>query len=165
MPRHTVSDPKIQYLRRTAAFNPHAERIQDPLFGKGDFFDPRDLLQVRYEMVRRVRTEGKSVRETVDAFGVTKPTFYQNLRRLQQGGLPGLLPQKRGPHQGHKLTEEVVRAIREARQKDPSLTPRDLARQVESRFGRRVHPRSIARALGKKNPARRRSPRSPPNSR
>ena len=42
--------PKHQILRQTDTLNPRADRVTDELFSGSDFFDPNDLLQVKYEM-------------------------------------------------------------------------------------------------------------------
>jgi transposase len=156
MPRSKVppQDPKEDQLRRRGSLHPHPERVRDPLFQEGGFFDPRDLLQVRYEMVRRVRTEGRSVRETVRTFGVSRPTFYDAQSRLETGGLPALLPSKRGPRQGHKLDDQILVALQRARQEDPGLTTTDLVQLLQTRFGLTVHRRSIERALGREKKRR-----------
>ena len=59
-------DDKTTSLRRFRSLNPHPERVQDPLFLSNAFFDSRDLVQVRYEMLRRVHEEGLSVSETAE---------------------------------------------------------------------------------------------------
>ncbi len=154
-----AEDLKEASLRRWHTLHPHPEKVIDPQFREHPFLDRRDLLQVRYEMVRRVEMEGKAIQETAQFFGVSRPTFYLSQRRWKRGGLVGLLPEKRGPRHGHKLTDEVLRALQEDMKRDPSLRPEELARRVDERFGVRVHPRSIARALarGKKRPRPRRS--------
>ena len=53
---HDAGD-KPDRLRGTGTLNPHPERVRDRRFAASDFFDPRDLLQVRYEMVRLVRID------------------------------------------------------------------------------------------------------------
>jgi hypothetical protein len=78
------------------------------LFRIGDLFDPDDLVQVKYEMLRRLRLDKQSVSQSASAFGFSRPTFYQAGEDFQRDGLAGLLPSKRGPHQGHKLTPEVL---------------------------------------------------------
>ncbi|MHB1867130.1 MAG: helix-turn-helix domain-containing protein, partial [Thermoplasmata archaeon] len=83
---------KEEQLRADGALHPHPERVQDALFRSDPFFDARDLIQVRYEMVRRVRVEKRSVQSTAQSFGVTRPTFYEAQARLTDRGLPGLLP-------------------------------------------------------------------------
>jgi transposase len=112
MTRHPKPDPKRKALEESGTANLHAEHVQDPAFAQGDFFDPRDLLQVKYEMLRRVRTEGHSVTDAVTRFGVSRPTFYKVQEDFDRAGLVGLLPGKRGPHGPHKITDEVMRSSR-----------------------------------------------------
>lgn len=140
-------DPKLEALREQGTLNPRPGEVNDELFAQNGFFDSRDLVQVKYEMIRRVQTEGKSVTDAAAAFGFSRPSFYQAQTAFGQEGLTGLVPRKRGPRQAHKLTEEVLTYIRETRQQDPSVRPRDLVQLIHQRFGRTVHPRSIERAL------------------
>ena len=51
------STPKRQVLRQTGTLNPRPDRVTDELFAGSDFFDPNDLLQVKYEMLRRVHSD------------------------------------------------------------------------------------------------------------
>jgi transposase len=147
MPKKPRSDPKLLALRQQGCLNPHPGRVTDGLFHTNEFFDPRDLVQVKYEMLRRVETEGLPVNRSAAAFGFSRPSFYQAQASFQQGGLPALMPQKRGPKQAHKLTAKVLAFIRDARREDPSLRPAALASRIQDRYGITVHPRSIERAL------------------
>ena len=124
-------------------------RVTDPLFRDSAFFDPNDLVQVKYEMLRRVQAEGYSITEATAAFGFSRPPFYQAQAAFAQEGLAGLVPRKRGPKQAHKLTEEVLDLLRETRQQDPRVRPAELVRLLQQRFGTTVHPRSITRALSR----------------
>src|SRR6266436_9076160 len=147
MPRKQNPHPKTLALRQQGCLNPHPEQVTDELFQAREFFDPRDLVQVKYEMLRRVQTEGLPVSRSAAAFGFSRPSFYQAQETFQQGGLPALMPQKRGPKQAHKLTAEVLAFLRQVRQLDPSLRAADLSSLVQDRYGITVHPRSIERAL------------------
>jgi transposase len=147
MPKKPKPDPKALALQQQGCLNPHPEQVTDELFRTREFFDPRDLLQVKYEMLRRVQTEGMPVNRSAATFGFSRPSFYQAQATFQQGGLPALLPQKRGPRQAHKLTTEVLDFLGQARQEDPSLRPAALAARLQERYGITVHPRSIERAM------------------
>ena len=149
MPKKPPPDPQSLALRQQGCLNPHPERVSDELFQTREFFDARDLVQVKYEMLRRVETDGLPVNRSAAAFGFSRPSFYQAQTSFHQGGLPALMPQKRGPKQAHKLTAEVLAFIREARQQDPSLRPAVLASRVQDRYGITVHSRSIERALAR----------------
>jgi transposase len=146
MARKPNHDPKSQALRQQGSLNPSPEQVTDELFLSQEFFDPRDLVQVKYEMLRRVQTEGQPVSRSASAFGFSRPSFYQAQAAFQQGGLPALTPQKRGPKHAHKLTAEVLGFLRQARQQDPSLRSADLSSLVQNKYGISVHPRSIERA-------------------
>ena len=87
--RGASGDPKVAALREARCLNPHPEAVTDEAFGSQEFFDARDAVQVKYEMVRRVRVA------------------------------------------------------------DPSLRAADLVEPIDARFGVRVHPRSIERALAR----------------
>jgi transposase len=143
------ADPKIDALRREGSLNPHPESVTDSLFKGSDFFDARDLVQLKYEMLRRVRIDQQSISEAASAFGFSRPTFYQAQASFERGGLTGLLPKKPGPKRSHKLSTEVVEFLEQVLRDEPSLRSSELALRVLERFGRKVHPRSIDRALAR----------------
>ena len=142
-------DAKTRALKEHGCLNRHPETVRDELFRSNAFFDPRDLLQVKYEMLRRVREDGVPVSQAAALFGVSRPTWYQAQRAYEAGGLPGLLPDRPGPRRPHKLGEEVVEALRAARSEEPDLSAAVLVELVRERFGISVHRRSIDRALAR----------------
>ncbi len=155
MARRKPHDPKEDALRERGTWNPGQRQVIDPLFQGSEFFDARDLVQVKYEMLRRVRSERRSVMESAEAFGLSRPSFYNALAALESEGLAGLLPHKRGPRGGHKLTDEVVAFLVESLAKKPSLRPGELVAAVKERFGVRVHARTVERALRRRGKKRR----------
>jgi hypothetical protein len=102
------SPRKHGVLRQHGCLNPRPESVVDELFVATDFFDPHDLLQVKYEMVRRVRVDRQRVSDTARKFGFSRPTVYQALSAFERDGLAALLPQKPGPRRAHKLSAEIV---------------------------------------------------------
>ena len=147
MAKKPTRDPKTRALQQEASLHPHPELVTDELFLAHEFFDPRDLVQVKYEMLRRVQSEGQAVSQSAAHFGFSRPSFYQAQAAFQQGGLPALMPQKRGPKKAHKLTAEVLAFVRQAQQENPSLLPPALVSLVKDRYDITVHPRSMERAL------------------
>lgn len=145
------SDPKTSALRQSGCLHPRPGLVRDEAFTSLPFFDPRDLLQAKYEMLRRVRVDGSSVGDSARAFGLSRQTYYNALRAYQSGGLPALLPARPGPRRPHKLTAEVLAALRSERAARPGTGARELARMVADRFGVQLHPRSIERALAHKD--------------
>ena len=142
-------DPKVQTLREERCLNPRPETVRDPAFASSEFLDARDLVQVKYEMVRRVRVDGDAVARTVADYGFSRPSFYEAAAALDDGGLAGLVPARPGPRRAHKMSDEVVTFAQQRLQADPELRPADLVGPIEDRFGVRVHPRSIERALAR----------------
>lgn len=142
-----VEDPKVTTLRAERCLNPQPESVVDEAFVSSAFMDARDLVQVKYEMVRRVRVDGMTISGMADAFGFSRPTFYEAAAALDERGLAGLIPVRPGPKRAHKLTREVVAFAQELLVADPSLRSVDVAQRIRERYGVRVHPRSVERAL------------------
>jgi transposase len=148
--RMAQRDRKTERLKQQGGLNRHPERVRAPWFAGGSFFDARDIVQVKYEMLRQVRVEGAEKTQAAALFGVSRPTFYQAEAAFAQEGLIGLLPKQRGPKSAHKLTPEVMAFI-EARLAEDTLSgARALAREIRAELGLTVHPRSIERALARK---------------
>lgn len=138
-------DSKEQCLKNSGALNTHS--VADDLFKDSDFFDPRDLVQVKYEMLRKVHKEGESLSHAATSFGFSRPSFYKISADFKREGIPGLLPRKRGPRGGHKLTNEVLEFIRKSCTEEQPISIATLLDELEKRFGVRVHRRSLERAL------------------
>jgi len=153
--RSSPRDAKADALRAHGALHPRPQAVQAPLFASHDFFDPRDLVQVKYEMLRQVDVEGAPVARTAEAFGVSRPTFYQTQTAFKQRGIAGLVPRKRGPHGAHKLDDAVMTFVATLRTDDPALGVRALLPRIHERFGLDVHPRSLERALRRAEKKRR----------
>lgn len=147
MARRRGEDPKVAALREARALNPRPEAVTDEAFAAEEFLDARDLVQVKYEMVRRVRVEGAPVSAAAASFGFSRPSWYAAAAALDEGGLPGLLRARPGPRRAHKLTGEIVAFLSAALAADPALRAAELAGRVEESFGVVVHPRSVERAL------------------
>jgi len=149
-PRGSAEDPKVTALRQSRCLNPHPEQVTDPEFLSAEFFDARDTVQVKYEMVRRVSVDGASITETATAFGYSRPSYYQAAAALAASGLEGLVPAKPGPRGGHKLTEQILTWAEARLAADPSLKAARLVDPIAEEFRVRVHPRSIERALARR---------------
>jgi transposase len=150
-PKKHSDNAKVEALRRQGALHPHPEAVHDEAFGQEAFLDPRDRVQVKYEMLRRHRLEGRPVTEVSASFGVSRQAFYLAEVAFEREGLPGLVPAQKGPRRAHKCTDEVLDFVERWRQ-DPTDEP--LIEAIEARFGVRIHPRSIDRALARRKKKR-----------
>jgi hypothetical protein len=124
-------DPKSEVLQKQRCLNPRAEQVTSELFQQSEFFDPRDLLQVKYEMLRQARVE----RQPID---------------FKQNGLLGLIRNKPGPRRAHKLGEPVVEFIEAQKAQEEAVTLDKLVQLIKDKFGLVVHKRSIQRAVTRK---------------
>jgi transposase len=146
-------DPKATALVEEGTLNPFPEKVSDPKFRQSEFFDARDIVQVKYEMLRRVSVDDVSVTEATDEYGVSRPTYYQAKASFDQAGVAGLVPKKRGPRGPHKLQGEILAFIEKQHVTGKPIRARELARAIREEFSVEVHPRTIERALGgKKTP-------------
>src|SRR5580658_5813691 len=147
-PRIHRNARRRQALSAQGASHPHPETVTDSLFRDSAFFDPNDLVQIKYEMLRSVQKEGRAVVEAAQAFGLSRPVFYVTQAVFQREGLPGLLPRKRGPKRPHKLNDEAMTVLLEAIQAAGRMPKgEELATLLAERCGVEVHPRSILRRL------------------
>src|ERR1700758_4665876 len=117
------ADPKVTALRESRCLNPHPEQVTDEMFRSEEFFDARDAVQVKYEMVRRVRVDGAPVTATAAAFGYSRPSYYQAAAALAESGLDGLVPARPGPRGGHKPTGQIPTSAEAQLAADPPLKP------------------------------------------
>lgn len=142
--------PKTRALLEEGTLNPAPEKVHDPKFRDSEFFDPRDVVQVKYEMLRRVSVENASVSNASEEYGVSRPTYYQTKASFDESGIAGLVPKKRGPRGPHKLQGEVLAFIQEQLVAGEPIRAPKLAKLVRQKFDLDVHPRTIERAVVKK---------------
>lgn len=147
-------------LREAGTLNPHPERVRDRRFTGSDFFDPRDLLQVRYEMVRLVRIDRLTLAKAADRFGVSLPTCFRMVKAFARQGLPGLLPERRGPRGPHKITPEILQFVDEHRARHGRTAAAQLVPMIAERFGVKLHPRGLEKALARRGRKKGREPAS-----
>ena len=148
-------DDKARELARSRTLNGHPEDVGDERFVTSAFFDARDLVQVKYEMVRTVEADGSSVTAAAGSFGFSRQSYYSAAAALAEHGLAGLVPARPGPRRAHKLSEEVLDHLEQLRSADPGITSRELAAAVAERFATSVHARSVERALARREATRR----------
>jgi transposase len=140
---------KADVLLEEGTLNPAPEKVRDPKFRESEFFDPRDAVQVKYEMLRRVSVENASVTEASDEYGVSRPTYYQTKASFDEAGIAGLVPKKRGPRGPHKIQGEVLAFLKTRLVTGEPIRARELANLIRNEFDLDVHPRTIERAVKK----------------
>jgi hypothetical protein len=69
LPTSPDRQQKRQTLRRHGTLNPQPKTVTDPLFLNSGFFDPDDLVQVKYYMLSKVHVNEVSISESARALG------------------------------------------------------------------------------------------------
>jgi len=145
--------PKVKALLEEGTLNPTPEKVRDRKFQENEFFDPRDVVQVKYEMLRRVSMEKASVTNATEEYGVSRPTYYQSKAGFDKGGIAGLVPRKRGPRGPHKLQGKALAFVEQQLVAGEPVRARELAKLIRHKFDFNIHPRTIERAVAvKKTP-------------
>lgn len=141
--------PKHNTLQHEGVLNPNPEKVVDSIFNGSTFFDPEDLIQVKYEMLRKVDIEKMTISEASSNFGFSRPSFYEAKNSFKAGGLIGLIPLKRGPRRNHKLGGDILKYINKKIDSTPNIRSIELVNALHEKYGLSVHPRSIERALNR----------------
>ena len=63
MAKNNAIKSKLKLLKENRTLNPNPEKVKNPLFREDEFFDPNDMIQVKYEMIRKVRGKGSIIVE------------------------------------------------------------------------------------------------------
>jgi transposase len=150
-----AADPKVAALRAAGALHPHPEAVYDDAFLRHPFFDPRDRVQVKYEMLRRHRVDGQPVTQVAASFSISRQAFYEALTAFTTMGLPGLLPKRPGPKRAHKCTDAILDFAERWQADEHERSAERIAAAVRQQFHVTIHPRSLQRALDRRKKKRR----------
>jgi len=152
--RAPSTDPKVAALRAAGALHPRPSAVRDEAFLRHPFFDARDRVQVKYEMLRRHDIDQRPVTEVAARFGVSRQAFYEAQTAFAKGGLPGLVPKRPGPKRASKCTDAILTFAERWLAEGPDRSVAALAGAVRDRFDATIHPRSLQRALARRKKKR-----------
>jgi transposase len=148
-----VSAEKIEILRANGSYNRHASAVVAPLFSDNTHFDPYDLVQVKYEMLRAVTRNEMTVTEASQQFGFSRAAYYKVEKGFAAAGVTGLYLQKTGPKAAVKATEEILRFADELKDRNPGITNDRIVEEIQNQKGVTLHKRSLQRERSKKKHA------------
>lgn len=144
-----ITPAKRKALLASGTLNPHPEAVRSELFHM-DFFDPYDLAQVKYEMLRAHSVDEDAVAEACRQFGLSRESFYQIQQAFQELGFSSFLPRKRGRKGPVKLKGEVLEFTLAQKKENPAIDPGHLAALIQERYGIAIHRTTVLRGLKKK---------------
>ena len=142
-------DPKTKFLRKEGLINPKPERVTHPLFQSHEFFDPLDLPQVRYELLRAARIEHSTVSDACKLFGFSREYFYRLERDFMAHGYAGLMGSSQGRRPLIALNQDLVNFIIHRKMMDPSLTGEDLRKEIKTAYRVECSRRTVERIIEK----------------
>jgi hypothetical protein len=142
-----MSQQKTDFLAAHGLLNPRPGRVKSPLFGTLDFFDPRDLPQVRYEMLRAARVESMSVAGSCRSFGFSREYFYRLERSFTERGYVALLGAPMGRPPLLALNPEIVHFIVYRKLEDPKLSGEDLRQEIQRLYKVDCSRRTVERVV------------------
>ena len=144
-----MSNAKKEFLKSEGLLNPKPARVAYPLFGELEFFDPLDLPQVRYEMLRRARVENKSVTKACREFGFSREYFYQLEGAFMERGYVALLGSPMGRRPLIALNQEIVNFIIHRKIENPKVSGEDLRGEILDLYKISCSCRTIERIIEK----------------
>jgi len=121
---------KADFLRSEGILNARSERVTHPLFETLDFFDPLDLPQVRYEMLRAARVEGIPVAQACRLLGFSREYFYRLERAFMERGYVALLGAPMGRRPLIALNQEIVNFVVHRKLEQPKLSGEQLRQEI-----------------------------------
>lgn len=145
----TMGNDKVEFLKKEGMLNPKPERVLHPLFQDQAFFDPLDLPQVRYEMLRSARADKLTVTEVCHLFGFSREYFYRLERGFMSRGYAGLLGAPRGRRPLVALNQEIVNYIIYRKMSEPWLTGEELRKELKEIYKVDCSRRTVERIIKK----------------
>jgi len=141
---------KQDILLGNGTFNKNHAKVTERRFIDDDFYDPRDLAQVKYEMLRTARESKESVEEITDKFGFSRAGFYKIESSFEKEGLSAFVSNKTGPRNAWKLTKERQRFIDGYILENPGAGSGELASILKTERGLEISKRTIERYRNRK---------------
>jgi transposase len=141
---------KKDFLMDNGTFNKNHSKVKALRFSKDRFFDPMDIVQVKYEMLKEVEERGASITDAADAYGFSRTAFYGIREAFGRKGVAGLAPRRPGPLRPHKLPQEHQERIDAWIAESPLISSGEVARLIGQTGLALVNRRTVERYRSKK---------------
>src|ERR1019366_6411053 len=100
-------------LERAGLVHPRPEEVTAELFCSGvSFFLAADKVQVKYEMLRAVAVDGRTIVTAAASHGYSRAEYYLVAAAFAERGMAGLVDERRGRRGPVKLNDEIVAFLR-----------------------------------------------------
>lgn len=141
---------KKDILMKNGTYNKNHEKVTAPKFLEDTFYDPMDIAQVKYEMLKEVEKRGAAIADAASDYGFSRSAFYNIKEAFTKHGIKGLIPEKPGPRNPHKLTREYQELIDSYVADNPRISSSEVLERIKSDRGIQLSKRTIERYRAKK---------------
>ena len=133
-----------KFLKYVRCLHPTPELVHDERFQEeGGFFDPKDIVQVKYELLRLCHVEGNDVASACARFGFSRTTYYKVYEAFLDGGIPALMGRPKGRPKPIKLNEIVLGYLIAEKAKNPNLAALKMVSDIMNRYAVKLSERMI----------------------
>ena len=136
---------KKNILLENGTFNKNSNKVTDRRFLENEFYDPQDLVQVKYEMLKTARESERSISEVAESFGFSRAAFYKIKTSFEKEGVTALIPDKSGPKAARKLTTEYQRFIDSYLISNPDASSGCITALLKNERGLEISKRTVER--------------------
>ena len=143
--------PKQDILLENGTFNRNYAKVTEHRFISDNFYDPKDLAQVKYEMLRAVRESKVSVDEISVKYGFSRAGFYKVKNSFEKEGLSAFVSNKSGPRSAWKLTKEYQRFIDGCLSENPEASSGEIVSMLKRERGLEISKRTVERYRNRKS--------------
>ena len=64
-------------LKKSGCYNSNHEKVSASVFETTPFFDKKDIVQVKYEMIRAASKNESSITEIANLYGFSRKSYYK----------------------------------------------------------------------------------------
>jgi len=141
---------KKDILMENGTFNKNYKNVKAAKFINDQFYDPMDIAQVKYEMLKEVEQNGITITDAADNYGFSRTAYYNIKDAFSSQGIKGLIPEKSGPKSPHKLTQTYQERIDEWVAGNPGISSNDIAALINQDGTIQINKRTVERYRAKK---------------
>ena len=141
---------KADVLKSNGTYNRRHSSVKKREFMEGGFYDPMDIVQVKYEMLRDAQDSGRAIGEVSGDFGFSRTAYYNIRGSFEKNGMSALVPEKTGPKHPHKLTEPLRKFADEYAAANPGASAAEITAAMQCERGAVISKRTVERHFAKK---------------
>jgi len=136
---------KQEILLKNRTFNRNYGKVTEKRFTSDEFYDPQDLVQVKYEMLRTANESKRSINEISGKFGFSRAAFYKIKASYEKEGISAFILNNSGSKKARKLTVEYQDFIDSYLMQNPNVSSGEIATILKQERGLNISKRTVER--------------------